>query len=205
MTVNKAWKISWFFTFLWCVFEFYPVSEAALDRWRMTQSIPNLANFESETELLRWNDGVYERYPSEALGFSKKTAPNKAQSKNHVLKVTLNTHRYTGIVGAGLFRDWSGYDALQFDVYNPNDYDLNLNIKVEDESAMGGAMGYHNRYNGKYKLRSGSNRIRVTLEEIANGPRGREMDLSKIHRLSFFFSRLPEPSFIYLDNVTLLK
>jgi len=203
--IDKKWKLSYVFTLLWCLFELHPVSEAALDRWRMGQSMPNLANFETETELLRWSEGSYERLPSEVLKFSGNFASHPKKINNHVLKIALNTKRYTGIVGAGLFRDWSEYRALQFDIYNPNDYLLRLNIKVEDASAMSKGMAYHNRFNGTYKLHPGSNRIQVPLDEIANAPYEREMDLSAIQRLSLFFSRLPESSFIYLDNVMLVK
>lgn len=203
--IDKIWKFSCLFTVLWCLFELYPISEAALDRWRMGQSMPNLANFETKAELSRWSEGSYERLPSEVLTFSEDFAAHPKEINSHVLKIALNTKRYTGIVGAGLFRDWSEYKVLQFDIYNPNDYLLRLNLKIEDTSAMSGNMAYHNRFNGIYELHPGSSRIRVSLDEIANAPREREMDLSAIHRLSLFFSRLPESSFIYLDNVMLVK
>jgi len=203
--IDKKWKLSYVFTVLWCLFELYPVSEAALDRWRIGQSMPNLANFETETELLRWKGGNYKRLSSEDLAFSESFALHPKKINNHVLKIALNTKRYTGIVGAGLFRDWSGYRVLQFDIYNPNDYFLHLNVKVEDASSMSEGMKYDNRFNGIYKLYPGSNRIQVSLDEVANAPRNREMDLSAIRRLSFFFSRLPESSYIYLDNVMLVK
>jgi len=203
--IDKRWRLSYVLTILWCLFELYPLSEAVLDRWRMGKSMPNLANFETEAELLRWSEGSYERLPSEVLTFTESFASHPKKINNHVLKIALNTKRYTGIVGAGLFRDWSEYRVLQFDIYNPNDYPLRLNVKVEDAPAMSGEMVYHDRFNGIYKLLPGSNRIHVSLDEIANAPRERKMDLSAIHRLSFFFSRLPESSFIYLDNVMLVK
>lgn len=204
--LDKKWKLSWLFTVLWCLFELYPVSESVLDRWRVVESIPNLATFETKTELLRWNKGVYERIASKALALPNIIAQHPEEIKNHVLKIALNTNHYTGIVADGLFRDWSGYKALQFDIYNPNDFLLHLNVKVEDEAAMvRGSMTHGNRYNGIYKLTSGFNRIQVSLQEIANGPSERKMDLSAIHRLSLFFSHLSESSFIYLDDVTLIK
>jgi hypothetical protein len=204
VATKEAWKVSWLITFLWCLFELLPVSEALLDRWRMRQSMPNLASFETNTELLRWGEGVYERYPSDTLRVFETGAQDPEKPKNHVLKIALNTNRFTGIVGTDLFHDWSGYNAFQFDVYNPNNYILNLNVKVEDTSSMDG-MAYHNRYNGVRRLHSGPNRITIPFDEITSAPQGREMDIAAIRRLSLFFYALPESSYIYLDNVVLVK
>ncbi|MBL4608450.1 MAG: VanZ family protein [Pseudomonadales bacterium] len=203
--IKKYRRLAGLFTLCWALFELHPLLEAALDRWNQVQSIPVLANFETDRELFRWNYGTYERYLFESPAYPQNSSTDRKKNKNHVLKISLNTDTFTGIAGVGLHPDWSGYSDLKFDFHNPNEYPLRLNVKIEDGYAMEIGRGYDNRYNSVYSLNPGHNTIHIALTDVAEGPENRVLDLSDIRRLSFFFSKLSAPSFVYLDNVVLTQ
>ena len=204
--INESviFRTSWLITVLWFVFELYPLTEACVDQWRKMHSLPVLADFETEAELSRWGGGIFERSPFIFSVANKNTEEPSPKVNNKSLKLFLHKGAYTGIVGRGLHHNWQGYQFLQFDIFNPNEYSLRLKVKVEDQSSMGNNMSYHNRYNGAYQLQPGKNQFRVPLAEIANAPNSRVMDMGNISRLSLFFSKLSENSFIYIDNIMLV-
>ena len=204
--INKSviLRASWLVTLLWFVLELYPVTEAGMDQWRKVHSMPILADFETEAELSRWGEGVFERSPFTFSISNKNTKEPSPEVNNNTLKLFLYKGAYTGIVGRGIHHNWQGYQFLQFDIFNPNKYSLGLKVKVEDQSSMGNNMSYQNRYNGVYQLQPGENQFRVPLTEIANAPNSRVMDMGNISRLSLFFSKLSESSFIYIDNIMLV-
>ncbi|MBV1869965.1 MAG: VanZ family protein [Gammaproteobacteria bacterium] len=197
--------VSWVIALLWLGFESQPVTEAAIDRWRMKASLPVLADFETQAELTRWRGGRFQRVEVELDLPSENIENHSSQTRNHALMVSFHTDGYSGIVGDGLHRDWRGFKTLKMDINNPMASFLKLNVKIEDRLAMGKNRAYQNRYNGVYRLQPGDNNIHISLEKVSKAPHSRILDLSDVARLSLFFHNTPEKGHIYIDNIILLE
>ncbi|MBV1871171.1 MAG: VanZ family protein [Gammaproteobacteria bacterium] len=197
--------VSWVVALLWLGFESQPVTEAAIDRWRMNASMPVLADFETQAELTRWNGGRFQRAEMERDFPSESISDYSPNTINHALMVSFHTDGYSGIVGDGLHSDWRGFKALKMDINNPSAAFLKLNIKIEDRVSMGKDRSYQNRYNGMYTLQPGDNEVRISLDAVSNAPHSRVIDLGDVARLSLFFNNAPQKGHIYIDNVTLLE
>jgi hypothetical protein len=123
------------------------------------------------------------------------------------LKVQLNTSTYSG-VGLKYFpRDWQGFRALEFSIYNLSSEPLKMTCRVHDRQHTRGPGPelYSDRFNRSFLLSKGWNPITIDLEEIAQAPKNRRMNMSQIQGISVFAVQLPQPRVIYLDYIRLSK
>lgn len=80
--------------------------------------------------------------------------------------------------------DWRGYQTLVIDVENPAAETLILAVRVHDH---GHGKAYFDRFNRRVDLAPGERRqIRIVLEDIKHGPRGRLMDMGHISDITLF-------------------
>ncbi|MEW8562030.1 MAG: VanZ family protein [Candidatus Thiodiazotropha sp.] len=101
------------------------------------------------------------------------------------LYVSLQEGRWPGVSLFEPSPDWGGYDVLVLAIYSDQAVELPLTLRINDQN--------HNklpndRYNRRFTLHPGINRISVPLEEVEDAPEGREMDLSAISRLMLYTS-----------------
>jgi VanZ family protein len=181
-------------TLLFIVFFLYPLTGALTDEWIARKDFPVLSDFETPMEASRWNGGA-------EIEISR----DVAQSRRSSLKVFLNTSKYSGTFLEYFPRNWKGYSALSFEAYNPNSEPLQITCRLHDRQHMRGIQYYSDRFNKRYLLKKGWNTVRIDLEEVANAPKTRKMDMGEIYALGIFAIQLPQPRVIYLDNVRLLK
>jgi len=154
------------------------------------KEFPLLAGFESNIELFS-HKGKLER--------SDEEHSQGAYSG----KIQLTTNRYSGITFDRLFNDWSGYKWLAFDIYNPENEPLVMNIRVNDtEHALNG-WKYRDRFNRQFSLDPGWNHLKFSMDDIENAPERRKMNLAKVSDIVIFAIRLPRSRVIYLDNMRL--
>jgi hypothetical protein len=117
----------------------------------------------------------------------------------------LNTAEYSG-VGLKYFpRDWQNYEALIFSVYNPASKPIKLTCRAHDRQHTEGTQLYSDRFNKSYVLDNGWNIIKINIEEIANAPKTRQMNISQIYNLGIFAVQLAEPRIIIIDDVRLIR
>ena len=111
------------------------------------------------------------------------------------LKVTVQPHEWPGVNTQSLPADWSGYEALRFDVVALDD--MVLNVRIDDRKTT----DYNTRFNsaGHY-LTKGRNTVTVWLSDVAA-----KLDLAQIKALYVFCSNVEKPATFYLDNVRLEK
>lgn len=102
---------------------------------------------------------------------------------------------------AEVVADWSGYDRLEFEATLPGSTGLVLSVRI-DEVAHDGHYG--DRYDGRFTLRPGTQRVVIDLQDIATAPRTRTMDLRRMRSLTFFVERPTERRRLYLDDVRLV-
>ncbi|UZE96570.1 VanZ family protein [Alkalimarinus alittae] len=154
---------------------------------------PLLAGFESTSELSRWKV---------KSGLVRST--DRATEGRYSLKVLLLPTGYSGVSFRDFPVDWRAFDVLRFDVWSPM-MSLPITVRVHDKTHQEGAQVYDDRFNRRYRLDKGWNRITIDLHEISQAPKGRTLKLSEVEGFGFFGYNLGFSETIYLDQVLLLR
>jgi VanZ family protein len=160
---------------------------------RRDASFPVLADFEGDwvETFLNGRDVDYEVVP----------APESwAGHGGRVLSVNYHAVEYPAVTLVEPVSDWSGYDRLDFDVFNPQSRDVELMLRIDDN---GERHRYGDRYDGRRPLQPGPNHISIPLSEIREAPRSRTMNLHAIQHLTFFLGVVDQPTRLYFDDVQL--
>jgi VanZ family protein len=80
--------------------------------------------------------------------------------------------------------DWTRFRALAIDVENPDADALFLTVRVHDR---GRGKFFNDRFNRRFDLAGRERRtIRIPIEDIRNGPRGRLMNMAQISDITLF-------------------
>lgn len=121
----------------------------------------------------------------------------------HSLQMDLATGGYAGIRLRVCYGDWSGYDYLAFDLFNPDEEILKLVLRLSDVVHDRGSHSYHDRFNQSLMLQPGWNHLRFAITDIAQSPKQRTMQLDAVCNLGIFASGLTRVRRVYLDNIRL--
>jgi len=106
---------------------------------------------------------------------------------------------YPGISAGKIDRDWSGYDTLRMDIYNPQGEPANLTIRIDDDKST----GYSSRYNGEFLLVNGQTFLEIPFAKITAGDR--PIDVSQIAVLTIFMSSPEKDTILYFDNIRVTR
>jgi len=151
-----------------------------------------LDNFETESSLERW----------EGPGRLSREYPAKGSK---CLKLDLSDTRYCYLSSEELPGDWSSYDLLKFDIYNPGGRIRIGSIQIFDElgSDEQAAIEGQSYRGGKIFLNRGWNHFEFRLQTamVENGDR--PLALNKIRRFRLNFGGMREG--LYLDNFRLVS
>lgn len=154
---------------------------------------PLISGVENASELSRWsskNDLV--------------RSPGRATEGQFSLKVLLLPNGYSGVSIGDFPADWQGFDVLQFDVWSPL-LSLPITVRVHDKLHVEGEQQYGDRFNRRYQLEKGWNRITIDLNDLLHSPKGRRFKLSEVEGIGLFSYNLGTTEAIYLDQVILLR
>ena len=110
------------------------------------------------------------------------------QGGEPVARVRFRQAAWPGVDVVEPWPDWRGYDSLRFQVYAENPAPKMLVLRIDDEAHNG---THSDRFNRSFTIHQGVNDIVVPLEDIREGPRNRQLDLSRIARV-LVFSRRPD-------------
>jgi hypothetical protein len=171
-----------------------PLAAALLDEYRAAAAFPRLASFETITELDRWEGGAARTLSGEVFRDGRRS-----------LKISLTRATYSGVALVHFPRDWRGYDALEFSVFNPGPAPLDLTCRVHDRTHIAAGQHYGDRFNRRFRIEPGWNDIAIALADIRLAPATRPLDLSCVDGLGIFSVRLPAPATVFLDRVRLVK
>lgn len=162
----------------------------AIVEYESSERFPLLGSFENARDLMHW-DGD--------------TARTKAHASHgdYSLKVTLATTQYAGVAFDEFVADWSHYQELRFDLYNPDNEPLPFVLRIHDEVHDRTGFAFNNRFNQRLLAAPGWNQFVIPLSDVQQAPAKREMDLRKLRGLGIFTVQLAEEREIYLDNVRL--
>ncbi len=108
------------------------------------------------------------------------------------------------IVAGGWTRlpaDWSGYDQLRLDIYNPGEV-AKVSITIADAEGN----DYWKRHNNSFPLRTGRNTIAIPVGGMWRGEKGsgKFLDTKDIKQLVISLPRKGAPAY-YLDNFRLVR
>ncbi|NGP52978.1 hypothetical protein [Thioalkalivibrio sp. XN8] len=112
-----------------------------------------------------------------------------------VSRLTFLDAPWPGVTVREPYPDWSGYRALQFQVWSALEQPVELVLRVDDTHRR---RAHADRFNGSFIVLPGLNDFSVPLDTIASGPRERELDLQNISQFIIFSRRPGEPFSLYL-------
>jgi VanZ family protein len=100
------------------------------------------------------------------------------------LDIEFSADDFPGISLHEPVRDWSQYRTLAIDVENPDVDALFLMVRVHDR---GHGRYFNDRFNRRFDLAGLERRtIRIPIEDIRNGPRGRLMNIANMSDITLF-------------------
>ena len=177
----------------WVLLALWPMGRSLVDIHMARRSFPILADFETSIELERWSgDARHERSREVHL------------SGHYALQVTFGTETYSGVSLNMFPRDWRTYNALEIGIYNPDQNIISMTCRIHDRIHVQGPQLYADRFNRRYTLQPGWNRILVLLRDVQQAPAGRRMDLRSVMAVGLFASRLDRSRTVYLAHSRLL-
>ena len=150
-----------------------------------------LFDFESDSELDRFHWRCHTLF-----SLSDEHVTHGARS----LRLELYPSDYPGLKPMLEENDWRGYKALCFDIYNPDEKELRISVRIDDREDY---PNYDDRYNRTFILRPGMNRMRISLDTLVTSGTRRKLDLSKIYRVVIFVARPERRVVLYVDYLRL--
>lgn len=139
-----------------------------------------------------------EDWPEEFKGKSSMGAVEEhATAGKKVLK--LESHAPAGNVQfSGFDADWSAFDTLAFDIFNPSDKPIALAgwVRAKDVNA-----GYWDRHNWERMLKPGFNAVRLSVGGMTGPDGGKPIEVKDIKK----FNICANKTTIFIDNVRLIK
>lgn len=117
-----------------------------------------------------------------------------------VARLTLKPSRYTGFTIDEPYPRWSGYQALVIELYSEAPDAFPITVRVHDAAHD---KDYTDRFNARFAIQHGANRIRIPLTAIESAPRNRSMDMDEIAGIVVFASSPPAPLTLLVRSVSL--
>jgi len=150
-----------------------------------------LSDFESEADL----DRVQWRCHT-LFSLSDEHVTNGSKS----LKLVLYPSDYPGITFELAMHDWSKYEILSLDIYNPQEEVISLAMRIDD---MKGYPDFEDRYNNSFPIKPGMNYLRIPLASLTTPGTKRMLNLKNIYRCLIFMGHPLKKHVLYIDYVHL--
>ncbi len=175
--------------------QLFVLSVILVDEWLVENNPSVLSRFDSIYELSRW--GRYD--------FSTALVEEPVVEGEYAFRVDLTTDQFSGVALRYLYRDWRDYEVLQLSIFNPNESDLTLVIRVNDKLHRLGSQAYADRFNRSMQLSPGWNQVKIQIDDIKTAPDKREMNLAEIESIEIFSVALDRAKTVFIDSVRLKK
>ena len=151
-----------------------------------------LNDFEADADLDRVHWSCHQLY---ALSVEH------VASGRHSLEMKLYPADYPGLALKLGHRDWRRYDAVAFDIFNPQPEALEITVRIDDKKDY---PEFEDRYNERFTLSPGATVVRIPLDTLrTSGGDRRRLDLSRIYRFMFFLVDNRELRTLFVDNIRL--
>jgi hypothetical protein len=112
-------------------------------------------------------------------------------------------HTYFDTWGGLRPKDWRGYASFRFDMFNPQDRDVDLVMTIRDQLAANINAEGSVRKTAPYRLKPGANQLTVPLVGITDDSGSRPLDLTCIFNIFFTVKDAPEGTTLFIDNMRL--
>ncbi|GMV79371.1 MAG: hypothetical protein AMXMBFR7_05550 [Planctomycetota bacterium] len=139
-----------------------------------------------------------EDYPEDFKGKSS-MAPAAEHATEGKQALKLESRAPAGNVQfSGFEADWSSYDTLAIDIFNPSDKPVGVSgwIRAKDVNA-----GYWDRHNWERMLKPGLNTLRLSVGGMTGPNGGKSIEVKEIKKFNLAVDRAT----IFIDNVRLVK
>ena len=118
------------------------------------------------------------------------------------LRLELYPSPYPGVTPMLRDEDWSKFRSLCFDIYNPQEREIKIAVRIDDQKDW---PDYPDRYNKSFGLARGLNRIEIPLSTLVTSGPQRKMDLKSIHQFLIFMVSPSEKNVVYVDYIRLVR
>lgn len=173
---------------------FWPIFCSIFDEILARQQFPLLADFETPFEKSRFEGSTGSGARSDEQSFTGR----------YSLRLSLLPGPWSGMTLKYFPPDWRGYICLYFSLYNPSSQPVSLEVWIRDAVHEQGNKPYNDLFSRIIDLPAGCwTEVRIPLDEVRQGPRGRDMDLGQITGLGFFVEKEKKPLTLYLDTIGL--
>jgi VanZ family protein len=145
------------------------------------EQFPNLVNLDSyfSRQLLEGSGGG-EIYP---IPLPKDQGIPADLGTDSCVYVSLVKGRWPGVDMQEPEPDWRDYKTLEVGIYSDQVEDMTLVLRVHDQDHN---RKYSDRFNRRLPVQPGYNHFSLPLSEIAQGPKGRTMDMGAISDVMIF-------------------
>ncbi len=167
----------------------------AVDDVQMRHQFPQINSFDSHHEM-------QQIYANPAI-VETRQVDSPSVAGGHALQIIFGTKKYAGFRLIGPYGDWAGYSYLTMDFYNPEDELLEIALRISDRKHDNGVNKFEDRFNRRFQLTAGWNKVRIGINEIRNAPLKREMDMDEISGFVIFVEQPQRPRKLYWDNIHL--
>jgi hypothetical protein len=152
-----------------------------------------LFDFESDEELNRfhWRCHTLLSLSDEHVTHGKKS-----------LRLELYPSEYPGLYPKLKEIDWSPYRAICFDIFNPQNVETLIAVRIDDQKDY---PDYEDRYNNGFVLKPGLNRLSIPLNTLLTSGTKRNLDLKEIFRLLIFSVKPKDKVVLYVDHLRLIS
>jgi hypothetical protein len=150
-----------------------------------------LFDFESPSELdqLEWSCRIL-------YSISQEHATHGSRS----LEMQLYPAQYPGLTPILKKKNWNGYRALSFDIYNPQERELSIAVRIDDREYP----EYKDRFNKTFILRPGGNNVSIPFSTLITSGTHRQLKLGSIHKFIIFMTEPKERMVLYTDYIRLI-
>ncbi len=101
--------------------------------------------------------------------------------------------------------NWTGYDVLKIDVFNPTKEVVSLNFAAIDDKSKITKEAYFGEYGLRYHastvLKPGKNTFEIEIAGATVEDKSRALDIGNVKKFSVFVSSRPADFVIYIDNI----
>jgi len=164
-----------------------------IDEYILRNDFPELASFETNLEMERWEFKLVNAKPS--LQYVKKGT--------YSLEAEFLRGRYPNISMQHFMADWSDYEKLHFSVFNATNETQQFELKIYDSKHIATGRKYKDRFNKPVSFAPGWNEIDIELSDIIRSPRHRSMNIKAIKGFSLFTDKLKQPVTLFIDDIHL--
>lgn len=153
-----------------------------------------LFDFEPDSDLDRFN---WECHTLFSLSDKHVTRGKKS------LKLELFPSDYPGLAPKTVANDWQSYGTFSFDVYNAQNKDISLSVRIDDNEED--YPDYPDRYNNTFHLSRGANTIAIPINGLETSGTKRKLNIKNICRIMIFMVQPKERVVLYFDNFRLRR